>query len=456
MKLHTSKLKEYFHAEEVDTLSSTAEINVKVCIDSRLIRPGDIFVCIKGEKADGHEFIPMAIQKGAIGFLVSEKTEIPDHLFQIISHSPVKSLQFAAAKILKETSIKQIAITGSAGKTTTKEIMFLIFNQFIDTAKTQGNYNTPIGVPVSIINMENDRLVFISELSASYPGEIDQNLSFMNLESAVITGIGFSHLEFFGSTNNIFIEKMKIAKSIRQEGHLLINGDQAFGKEAKSIFPNTLTFGLKPENDIQAVIIKKDDLGTTFHLREKGKLTPEWKLSTFGDHFIYNAIPGIYLAIKNGAPTESINHALSLFQAEKGRGKIIQWINNSTIIDESYNANPFSFAMSLQSFQSHHFTRKIAVIGDMLELGTTSEQQHFELGKLVAESMIDIVIYKGYYKNFFKEGLKGSKIQYIPVENNKEIEQYLLSIVKKGDGILIKASNGTRLQEVVEQLERYK
>ena len=447
---------DYFPETEIDGSPLPEVLDLHVSIDSRLVKPGDIFVCIKGEKTDGHQHIPMAIQHGAIGFLVNRKVDIPSHLFQIITTCSVESIQKAAAKILKESSIKQIAITGSAGKTTTKELLFLIFSQFTRAAKTLGNYNTPIGVPISIINMENDCQVFICELSASYPGEINQNLTFMDLEHAIITGIGSSHLEFFGSTQKIFNEKMKITNAIQKNGFLLINGDQPWGKDAKSIFPNTLSFGMNQENDIQAIIKKKNQQGTVFQLRIVDQLTVDWEIKTFGDHFIYDAIPGIFLALHHRISSETIQQALSLFQAEKGRGKVIPWINESTIIDESYNANPHSFAMSLLSFQSCPFSRKIAVIGDMLELGPSTEKLHYELGKLVQLASVDLVIYRGQYGNFIKDAIRNSNIQYCSFDNNQAIERYLVSIVKKGDGILIKASNGIGLQELVKLLEIHK
>jgi UDP-N-acetylmuramoyl-tripeptide--D-alanyl-D-alanine ligase len=453
VNLRSSKLKEYFLAQEIVAENLPEFINLHLVIDSRLVKQGDVFGCLHGERTDGHNHISDAIQNGAIGFITDRFVDISKNYFQIITTSAENAIKNAASQILKETNVKQIAITGSAGKTTTKEIVFSLFNPFWKTGKTQGNYNTPIGVPVSIINANREDNFFICELSASYPGEIDHNLSFMSLEAAIITGIGSSHLEFFGSIENIFSEKMKIAKSIRNKGPLLINGDQDWGWKAKLIYPNTLSFGLKNGNDIQALSIQKTKQGTSFKVKIKEKYISDFTLNTFGDHFVYDSLPGIYLSFIEGIPISDTRLALFSFQAEKGRGKLIPWIKNSTIIDESYNANPYSFSMSIQSFQSSNFSRKIAIIGDMLELGPDADKLHFELGEMIRKSDIKAVIYKGEFNGVVQKALGNSGIQFYASDSIFTIQQILCSIVKSGDGILIKASNGVGLHQLVKELE---
>jgi UDP-N-acetylmuramoyl-tripeptide--D-alanyl-D-alanine ligase len=456
VKLLANRLQEYFQAKELVSNILPEFIDLHVVIDSRLVKPGDTFVCIQGEKTDGHTHIADAIKNGAIGFIVNRKVAISPEYFQIITDSPEVAIQKSASQILKEVNCKQIAITGSAGKTTTKELIYSIFNSFWKTAKTHGNYNTPIGVPVSIINMEMDSDIFLCELSASYPGEIDQNLSLMNLDAGIITGIGSSHLEFFGSTEKIFTEKMKITRAITNKGPLLINGDQMWGKEAKNLYTPTITFGLKNDNDIQAFSLQKHKYGSSFKVRMPDEIIEDLTISTFGDHFIYDALPGIYLARVKGMPIDKIRQSLASFQAEKGRGKMIPWLKNSTIVDESYNANPYSFSMSLQSFKNYQFPRKIAIIGDMLELGPDAQMLHIELGKMIKDSGIHIVIYKGQYKDAVRMVIENSSIEFYSTDTVQEIEHLLLSILQEEDGILIKASNGIGLHELVNLLEKHK
>jgi UDP-N-acetylmuramoyl-tripeptide--D-alanyl-D-alanine ligase len=456
VKLLANRLQEYFQAKELVSNILPEYIDLHVVIDSRLVKPGDTFVCIQGEKTDGHNHIADAIKNGAIGFIVNRKVAISPEYFQIITDSPEIAIQKAASQILKEVNCKQIAITGSAGKTTTKELIYSIFNNFWKTAKTHGNYNTPIGVPVSIINMEMDSDFFLCELSASYPGEIDQNLSLMNLDAGIITGIGSSHLEFFGSIEKIFTEKMKITRAITNKGPLLINGDQMWGKEAKNLYAPTITFGLKNDNDIQAFSLQKHKYGSSFKVRMFDEIIEDLTISTFGDHFIYDALPGIYLARVKGMPIDKIRQSLASFQAEKGRGKMIPWLKNSTIVDESYNANPYSFSMSLQSFKNYQFPRKIAIIGDMLELGPDAQMLHIELGKMIKDSGIHIVIYKGQYKDAIRMVIENSSIEFYSTDTVQEIEHLLLSILQEEDGILIKASNGIGLHELVNLLEKHK
>jgi UDP-N-acetylmuramoyl-tripeptide--D-alanyl-D-alanine ligase len=454
LKIQTNLIKQFFQASDLIGHNIPSELDLHVVIDSRLIKPGDVFVCIRGENVDGHNYINNAVANGAVGFMVNRKVDIPSNCFQIVTSSPETSMQIAAKRILKENQIKQIAITGSAGKTTTKDLLSGVMNSTFPTSKTIGNYNTPIGVPISIINMDSFSHFFVCELSASYPGEIDQNLSFLELEAAIITGIGSSHLEFFGNIESIFNEKMKITKSIRNQGPLIINGDQEWGRKAKKLYSHTTSFGFEKDNDITAFDLQRQKNGTSFQIRLKDMIIPDFFISTLGEHFILDSLPSIFLAFSLGVPIEKIKKSIASFQAEKGRGRIIKFLKNTTLIDESYNANPYSFKMSLGSFIKSRFTRKIAVIGDMLELGDESYHLHEELGKWLRESDIKIIIYKGQFSKAVSTALLGSSQEFYPMDSLSKIEDFLLSILQEGDGVFIKASNGVGLHTLVAQWEK--
>jgi len=452
MKLSLNEVKDYFLGEVNYTGKEEEVIDIHIAFDSRLVKQGDIFVCLPGKKTDGHHFVMDAIKNGAIGIISEYKLDVPGQYIQIITPSTEKALQNAAKMFLERSPIEQIGITGSAGKTTTKEILYSLLSNYKNTLKTIGNFNTPIGVPVSIINMAETPQFFICELSASYPGEIDHNLSFLSLSHSIITSIGESHLEFFGSVENVFHEKMKIIHALKPGGKLIINGDQSWGQKAKKENLAVLTYGFMEHNDIQAYDILERTDGFTFKVRIQNQFYNDFHLPVFGDHFILDALPGIFLAITYGMMEESIRRALDGFKVDFGRGKRIPFLKDSIMIDESYNANPLSFEVALQSFIKLNFPRKILVMGDMLELGSNAEKLHFELGEKIAQTDIAFICYLGDFGHSVRSALKSSPVLFYSFKNHDEIEEFLISNLQQNDGILIKASNGIGLHHLARKL----
>ena len=456
MKIAIKELKAYFLGDVFTMLREDEILDLHVAIDSRLVKPGDIFACLPGEKTDGHFFISDAIKNGAIGILTECKQDISDTYIQIITKSTEKALRNAAKMILNHYPIEQIGITGSAGKTTTKELLFTLLSPYQKTSKTIGNYNTPIGVPVSIINMDETSKFFLCELSASYPGEIDQNLSFLDLSIAIITGIGPSHLEFFNSVERVFEEKLRIVNALKPGGKLIINGDQDWGQKAKQNLNNVITYGFSDLNDMQAYEIRDSLDGLIFTVRIHNKIWKDFRLLAFGEHFILDSLPGIFLAISYGMKEKDIKEALSGFNADYGRGKRIPFIKSSMIIDESYNANPLSFEVALQSFLKLDFPRKILVMGDMLELGPNAEKLHFEIGSKISKTDLAVVCYLGAYSDSIRSALKDSSVLFYSFKDIDEIESFLISSVQNNDGILVKASNGIGLHQLIKKVVRLK
>jgi len=452
LKFLVSDLASLFQAQLNVYTSIFTPIEVRIQTDSRQIQPGDIFIAIAGEKQDGHQFIPNAIQQGAIG-IIAEKSDPTMHAaFEIIVPSTTRALLTAAQGALRRTSCKQIGITGSAGKTTIKEMLSAVFSTSYRVANTTGNYNTPIGVPLSILAMDPNADFFVTELSASYPGEIDQNLSYLTLSEAVISSIGPSHLAFFHTVDNVLKEKMKIGKAVVETGSLLLPGDNptilALPRENQFVY-----YGLNPSNDLRATHLEYRTNGIHFDVELPGEKITGLYLSAFGDHMVLNSLPVLFLARKYGIPIQSIREVLAGFTAPVGRGRFIQYKAGFCIIDETYNANPVSFQAALKAFANTPFPRKILVFSDMLELGEGSDTLHKMLAEEIASYAFDSVLYYGDYNDIIEPILKKPGGYYHFSPSLEEMEQFFLEKVQPGDGVLIKASNGKHLSEIIRHLE---
>lgn len=448
-----SEMASLLEARCIEYQALTSPIEIHIQTDSRLVKPGDIFIAIPGEKLDGFQFIPDAITHGAIG-VIAEKTHPHAHsAFELIVSSPTQALLTAARKALGKTSAKQIGITGSAGKTTVKEMLSAVLSAAYPVAKTTGNYNTPIGVPISILAMDPGVDFFVTELSASYPGEIDQNLSYLSLSEAIITSIGASHLEYFHSVENVLTEKMKIRKALSDTGRLLLPGDNPLVHSHPPESP-CLFFGLEPANDVQASQIRYETNGIHFDVRMPTETISDLCLMAFGEHMVQNALPIVYLARKYGVSIEAIRKVLAAFTAPVGRGRYIQFQAGFCIIDETYNANPVSFSAALKAFDSTPFRRKILVFSDMLELGERASFLHQALAEQIARVAFHTILYYGDFNSIMEPLLNTSGVHYHYLNSLEETEQRFLQIVQPGDGVLMKASNGKRLSDIIRHLEQ--
>lgn len=454
LKFLVSDLAALFQAQLNEFRVISTPIEVRIQTDSRQIQPGDIFIAIAGEKQNGHQFIPKAIQQGAIG-VIAEKSDPAHHAaFEIIVPSTTQALLTAAQKALRKTNCKQIGITGSAGKTTMKEMLSAVLGASYLVANTTGNYNTPIGVPLSILAMNPDADFFVTELSASYPGEIDQNLSYLTLSDAIISSIGSSHLEFFHTVDKVLKEKMKISQAIVETGTLLLPGDNpailSLPREKQFVY-----YGLNPSNDLRANHLEYRTNGIHFDAELPGESIPNLSLSAFGNHMVLNSLPVLFLARKYGIPVHSIREVLAGFAAPAGRGRLIHYKEGYCIIDETYNANPVSFKAALQAFDKTPFPRKILVFSDMLELGEGSATLHQRLADEIAAYTFHTVLYYGDYNHIMEPVLKKPDSHYQNFPSLEAMEQFLLQTAQPGDGILIKASNGKHLSEMIRHLESH-
>ncbi len=428
----------------------------RMYVDSRDMEPGGLFVCFKGENTDGHFYVRNAIQNGAQGIVTEHVVKVEQAgVFQIHVASTREALKKFANHVLCAIQPGTIGITGSAGKTTTKELVQAIFGQAFSTFGTLKNYNTPIGIPLSLAQMPWDAAYFIAEMSASCPGELEEILSFVCPSYGIITSIGASHLEFFKGVEGVYEEKIKLAKNINQKEYCWMNGDQDWAKKAISENIPLTSYGFLSSNDVYAENVRTENMGISFDVHSHGTQWKNFYIRGHGKHLVLNALPAIGIAINEGIAQETIRKALNNFSPGKGRGRCLKLKNQLLILDESYNANPLSMKTSLEALLNMPFSRKIVVLGDMLELGEKAWELHLELGKWISshETEFEKIIYVGKYGEAVKEGDMHNRSRYHCEASWKEAFDLLVSIPLHETTILIKASNGVGLFKLVEALE---
>jgi UDP-N-acetylmuramoyl-tripeptide--D-alanyl-D-alanine ligase len=410
-----------------------------VSIDSRNIKENSLFVPIKGENFDGHDFIAEAFEAGAVAaFIEKDKnTEPYDGILIEVSDACV-ALQSLAAYCFKKLNIPAVGITGSVGKSSVKEMLASIFDKAgIKIFKTQGNLNGQLGLPLTILNSKEETQTAVIEMGVSLPGEMEKLVSIAPPDYSIITNIGMSHLQNFITEENIFFEKIKIAS--KKNCKVYINHECK--KYLKEIPDNYNFFGL---NDAEK--ISQTENGMEFSLNGK-----TFELPCFGFHNVCNALAAISVAESFGVETNLIKKGLQNFSSLPMRQQITE-IDGITIIDDTYNASPDSFRASIEILQSMNGNRrKIVVAADMLELGSNSEQAHFEIGKSIAVGGADVLVSVGKLAEFFIKGAETIERNMVlrHFESSSETAEFLTNEIGKDDIVLFKGSRGMHVDEIV-------
>ncbi len=428
-------------------------------MDSRQIEKDELFFAIKGERVDGHQFIPQVMEKGA-ACAVCEKAPENSAGPYILVADVKRAMQDIAAYYRKTLSIPVIGVTGSVGKTSTKEAIASVLGQKRNVLKTRVNYNNEIGVPLTLLRIREEHEAAVIEMGINHFGEMHRLSRMVRPDIAVITNIGQCHLEFLGSRAGILKAKSEIFDYLREDGSILLNGDDDMlktVKEVKGITP--VTFGLSDRNDFYA-----DNIESLGLFGSKAKIhTPQGsfmaEIPLPGGHMLYNALAASAIAQKLGLSLREISLGMMAMCPTEGRSNIIRR-GDKVIIDDCYNANPVSMKAALDLL-SQADTRKVAILGDMFELGENSKKLHEETGRYAAALPVDVILCVGENAFAMKEGAESVK----PGQGEgkqKVIRWYLRketllseleSLIKPGDTILIKASHGMGFSEIVENLK---
>ena len=424
------------------------------CRDSREIKQDDIYLGIKGDHLNGSIYFEEAFQKGAKGAILQnieiteEQKQKYANKFIILVENTVTAMQQIAKYKRQRYDIPVVAITGSVGKTSTKDIVASGMQEKFNTLKTQGNYNNHIGVPLTIFKLKNEEALTI-EMGMNHLGEISTLSKIAKPTVAVITNVGTAHIGNLGSRENILKAKLEILDGMKEKGTIVINNDNDLlhkwymkNKEKYDI----ITFGIQNVSDYMAEnIIYKED-GSTYTLKGRNK---NIHVSVGGEHFVQNSLCAIAVGSIFKIPLEKIADGIMNFQLTEKRMDI-ENINGITIINDSYNANYDSMKAALNYIGKMQGKRKIAILGDMLELGEYSKKLHEKVGETVADNKINILITVGEEaKNIAK--IAKNKIENVIVCNtNKEAINEINKIKSTNDCILLKASNGMHFTEILE------
>ena len=430
----------------------------KFNIDSRLTEPGELFFALVAER-NGHDFIPAAIKKGASGAVVSHKVTIPDKDIALIQvKDTLEALHKLAGQVLIQHPVKVIGITGSIGKTTTKEFTWRLLSRNLNVLKSEGNFNNQLGVPLSLLKLTDKHEVAVLEMAMSAPGEIRTLTRIAPPDIAVITNIKPVHLQFFNSIDEIALAKKEILEGAKNDGIAVLNGDDPLVKKiAEDWKDKKILFGLSAECEVCAKNIQKTGWeGMAFDLRY-GNREEKISLPFFYESHLYNFLAAAAAARALSIPFEHILPQIITLKLMPNRGTLYRLANNIRLIDDSYNSNPAALESALKALAPLPSKRKIAVLGDMLELGEKEIEFHVQAGRQVAESGWDALVTVGTLSQHMAEGALSSGMQagqIFSFNNSEEAAKEILPLVQEGDLILVKSSRKIEIEKIVEKLKK--
>ena len=424
----------------------------EVVTDSRKVVPGCVFVCFPGERVDGHDYAAAAYRAGASYIIANHPVEgVPEDRTVIVPSSHHAMVRMASNYRMLFSPL-MIGVTGSVGKTTTKEFCYAVLSAFGNTLKTEGNQNNEIGLPNTLFRLDDATEYAVVEMGMSNLGEIERLTRAARPAAGIITRIGVSHLENLGSRENILKAKLEICYGLPDGAPLVLNADDDMLPKAK--LPGRLRpvwFGIdSPDADVRALNITAGDSGTDFLLsdREYGEFPVH--IPTVGLHTVSDALAAYGAATRLGLDPARCATALSNYQTTGMRQNIVRKAG-ITIIEDCYNASPDSMRAALGVLESQEADRHIALLGDMLELGSVSEEAHRQVGEWAAEAGVDLLIAYGPRSTAMAQAAAGKGVTTLHCETEQEVVGYVRQNVHAGDALLAKASHAMKLDQVLEQ-----
>ncbi len=434
----------------------------RVTTDSRDVQPGDLFFALVGEKFDGHNFVVKAVESGAKGVVISKDMDVPKGAVKLLVEDTLKAYQaLAAAYRKKKKNLKVIGITGSNGKTSTKDILAHCLSTRYKVVKTQANFNNEIGLPKTVLEIQDDTEIAIVEMGMRGLNQIRELCYIARPESALITNVGVSHIEILGSREKIANAKREILEGLNCDGYAVLNGDDVYTRKmGEECMAQPIYFGMQDSNDYYATDLLMNPDGTDFvcHERISGHKVGV-HLPLLGIHNVYNVLAAIAMAVCYGVDMVTSANALGSVQLTERRLQIIKR-GDVTFIDDSYNANPHSMRAALETLkmvkdgsEKKYRCRSIAVLADMLELGEITQKAHEEIGLMCKDTGMDYLItYGENAKNIYWEAKKaGVKAQLC--DNVKQAYECLAHIVRSGDVVLLKGSHSMEVNKVLDYFD---
>ncbi len=425
-----------------------------ISTDTRTIEKGAVFVALKGPNFDGHDYAKRAMELGAVAAITERAIEGAKC---IIVDSTQTALLDIASFYRDKFDIKLIGVTGSVGKTTTKDIISLVMSKKFNTLKTQKNFNNEIGLPMTLFNLNREHQAAVIEMGMSNLGEISRLSVTAKPNMCVITNIGYSHIENLGSQENILKAKMEILDGAEENAPLILSKDDKYLKNVEVRSDRRLIFYSVSDSsaDVYASDIETKDERIEFNINSDGK-TYKAILNCLGEHNVKNALAAFCVGREYNISPEDVIEAIGEFLPGGIRQGILD-INGVKIIADCYNSSPDSAKSALHTLsQLETQGRKIAVLGDMLELGQFSKDLHKSVGEVVFEEQIDLLLCFGemskyYIQGAVKKGFDESRTRLF--DSKEELSDYLKAIIREKDSVLLKASRGMKFESIIDNLK---
>ena len=437
---------------------SPAAIVRRVCTDSREARAGDLFVALAGDRFDGHEFLPDVARKGVVGAVVARHRAAPADLpgcALIAVPDTRKALGRLAAHYRKDFALPMVAVAGSNGKTTTKELLASVLRQKFATLWSEASYNNDIGVPLTLLKLETKHEVAVLEVGTNHPGELAPLVEMIRPRYGVLTSIGREHLEYFGDLAGVAREEGWLAELLPADGKLFLNGDDGWTAEiAQRTRATVVRAGFSDGNDWRVRSLRVDKEGVAFSVDAPiADFAGEYRINLLGRHQVTNGLFTMAVAVELGLSRAEIERGLAECQPANMRLQVWE-CNGVRVLNDAYNANADSMLAALQTLQDQPCAgRRVAVLGDMAELGAHREAAHEEIGRRAAELGIGQLFAIGQMAPVMARAAREAGLnrvfEFLDVET---AALAVKSFVKPGDVLLLKASRSTRLERVAEVL----
>lgn len=449
---------EYVHIQNIGDLQEKTIRGVST--DSRTVQRGDIFVAIRGEKFDGHQFLNEAFEKGTVAAIVHEQwmsygsTYSNNVLIRV--KDTVKALGQLANVYRGKFDVPVITVTGTNGKTTTKEMIASILSARYSVLKTEGNLNNQIGVPQTLFRLQKEHEVAVIEMGTNHFGEIAYLCKVAEPTHGLITNVGHAHLEFFENIEGVAKAKGELFESLESSGFGFVNADDKFIVEKAKVLKKKMTYGFQAKrSELKGKFLGLNEQAQPRFSFDGVRLKKplEIELRIAGTHNIFNGLAAAAVGLEFEISSKKIKNALENFNASSNRMEV-STLGGVTIINDTYNSNPDSVAAALSTLSAMKCSgKKIVVLGDMLELGDKSQQAHKGIGNHLAERGFQYVLTFGAYSRFIAETSNAKHSKHF--EDKNLLTEQLIRLVKPGDIVLVKGSRRMKMEEVVEQFTEY-
>jgi len=450
MKLPLSRVAEFLSAAGEFDANAVAQ---GYSIDSRSIQRGELFLAVKGERMDGHDFVTQALEKGAVAAVIrkDQLARYPLKTGLITVDDTLTALQTLATAVRRLWAKPLIGVTGSAGKTTTKEAIAHVLSTRFRVLKSEGNFNNHFGLPLMLLKIEPEHDLAVIEMGMSHAGEIAALAKIAQPELGVVTNVAPVHLEFFESIAGIARAKYELVEALPATGTAVLNADDEYVSQfGRDFHGKVVLYGLRTSADVRAENIEpRGSDGSTFDV-VVGSCREKAILHLVGAHNIYNALAAVAVGLERGlSPSEAVAALATLAPADK-RGQVVN-LGNITIINDCYNCNPKALEAMVDALAAMQAKRRIVVVGEMLELGPASEELHRQAGRHIATKKINVLL-----------GVRGQAQQVVEAANEagmraefvatpEEAGDWLARETRDGDVVLLKASRGVKLERALEK-----